>query len=120
MAKDICPRCDSLEIIYLKSCYHCETCHNIWNDKMTRNMKYQWCRSDTESDKEFLGWVYARLQDKGDSLTEQHMKRLDEITNTIWGTIPDGPPMTIDITDSKPVIIKRHGKVIYNEVGKCP
>jgi hypothetical protein len=84
--------------------------------QMAKTLKYQWCRSDAESDKEFLGWVYDRLQSKGDSISEQHMKRLDEIVNTIWGTIPDSPPLTIDITDSKPVIIKRNGKIIYNEV----
>jgi hypothetical protein len=90
--------------------------NHLYGVKMAKNLKYQWCRSDAESDKEFLGWVYDRLQNKGDSLSDQHMRRLDEIVNTIWGTIPNCPPIIIDVTDSKPVIIKRHGKVIYNEV----
>ena len=58
---------------------------------MARNLKYQWCKPDTLGNKEFLGWVYDRLQNKGDNLMDGHMKRLDDYIDKLSGTIPDGP-----------------------------
>ena len=81
---------------------------------MARNLKYQWCGTD-KSHKEFLGWIYDRLQGFGDRMMEDHMRRLDGYIDDLPGTIPDGPPITIDITDNKPVTILRHGKLIYKE-----
>ena len=83
---------------------------------MAKNTKYQWCREDAPSQKEFLGWVYDRLQNRlDDPWSCPYMKRLDAYIEVMSGTIPDGPPITIDITDSKPVTILRHGKMIYTE-----
>lgn len=88
---------------------------------MTKNLKYQWCKENAGSIKEFLGWVYDRLQYKlNDPYECPYMKRLEAYIDILSGTIPDGSPITIDIVDNKPVTILRHGKIIYSEVDKCP
>ena len=83
---------------------------------MGNNDNYEWCSEEAKGgDKEFLGWIYCRLIKKDDMFLSTHMKRLEDMIADAKGTIPDGPPITIDITDNKPVTILRHGKLIYKE-----
>ncbi len=56
---------------------------------MTINLKYDWCEHNAKTDKEFLGWIYTRLQSKGDRLTDAWMQRLETIINNMDGIIPD-------------------------------
>lgn len=72
---------------------------------MAKNLKYEWCFENGQSTKEFLGWIYDRLQNKlGDNFICPHMRRLDDIIDDMPGVIPD-----------ESVVIKRHGKTVYED-----
>lgn len=54
--------------------------------------EFEWCKDNAETDKEFLGWLYCRLQNAmGDRYTMPHMSRLQNIIRRMPGKIPDAP-----------------------------
>lgn len=57
--------------------------------EMAKNTKYDWCNDRTGNIKEFLGWIYARLQSKGDNFNDSHMVKLDSFITELPGTIPE-------------------------------
>jgi hypothetical protein len=96
---------------------NCDTCSRIRKTEMARISEFDWCKETAFYDKEFLGWVYARLQANGDHWSMPHMKKLKTIIDNMVGSIPEKPKPVIvmDIINSEPVVIKRHGKEIYSE-----
>lgn len=54
-------------------------------------VNYQWCSENAKTDKEFLGWLFDRLQNVfGEQYTRHsYMRRLADIIDAMPGTIPD-------------------------------
>lgn len=83
---------------------------------MAKNTKYAWCSIDANTDKEFLGWLYDRLQNVfGEKWDLDYMQRFNKIIDKTEGFIPDGPKMVVDHVDKQPIIIKRNGKIVYQD-----
>lgn len=60
---------------------------------MVKNLKFNWCDSTSVSNKEFLGWLYDRLQNVfGEHCNLDYMKRLERIIDAYTCAIPAGPP----------------------------
>ena len=54
---------------------------------------YDWCSENSKYDKEFLGWIFARLQNvfNDNYIRNPHMQRLAKIINSMEGEIPTEP-----------------------------
>lgn len=68
--------------------------------RMARVTKYEWCRENADADKEFLGWIYSRLQDVfGERFNSLHMQRLDNLISAMPGELPK-PPIQRQINEA--------------------
>lgn len=56
-------------------------------------INYEWCSENSETDKEFLGWIFARLQNvyRENYNRSPHLRRLANIIDNMEGEIPSGP-----------------------------
>lgn len=54
-------------------------------------INYKWCSENAKTDKEFLGWIFERLQTVfGEQyLSHSYMRRLASIIDSMPGDIPD-------------------------------
>jgi hypothetical protein len=84
--------------------------NKLGNERMISNKKYEWNTPDTKSDKQFLQWVWCRLnQVFGEAPDLPYMRRLDEIIAKTPGN------SRLDITDDGKFDIYRKGQLIHSD-----